>query len=196
MSEAKIIENKIVEDKKEPLIAKYAVGDEKVAKRMEELVKEIVDNKKNEWKLHTESRNMTIDQKQEMMIDMFNYLQDRFGEPFMDITLTKDSNFNSNSHLLKCHKFLQSIEFENVNWNKSHFRYNPYGDFSAVVYLGENDYIEFLSIGDKFTTFRFSFDVVGNIYTMKFPYPAIRPSDYKLNKVGEKKEEKDEKVNT
>lgn len=160
----------------EPIKYVKPIGPKHITEQIEKEIKEHTDNKKNEYKLHQESSNWTIEQKQEMFSLFFSYLEDRFGHPFCESVLTANSNFYSNSYLLKCHKFLKCLKLENIYYPKSHFRYTPYGEYSCVVYLNDFDFIEFMMVGTKTTTIRFSFDVVGNTFTLKYPYPLAGDS--------------------
>lgn len=126
---------------------------------------------------------MSIEQRKEAIKLMWEFLHDRFGTDFNNTILTKDSNFYDNSYLLKCHKFVQAMSLKNFNYEKSIIVLDPYNQIKSRLYLNDYDYVEFLQIGYQYLTLRFSFDVAGNIFNLKYPYPCEVRKDNNIDEV-------------
>lgn len=121
----------------------------------------------------TSDQKLTIEQRKELIKDMFDYLHDRFGCDFSKVILTHNSNFYDNSPLLWCHKFMAALSLKNINYENSSFRIDEYGVIRAILYMGEHDFIEFINVGRQYCTVRFSVDIVGNHFVLKYPFPLV-----------------------
>ncbi len=130
------------------------------------------------------SIKFTIEQRKELIKDMWNYLHDRFGRDFSEVILTHDSNFYDNSPLAWCHAFMRCLSLKNIDYERSSIYEDAYGIIKAVLYMN-HDYIEFINIGEQFCTVRFSYDVFGNHFTLKYPYPVIKEKEETSEKLTE-----------
>lgn len=136
---------------------------------------------KDELKMIEDAKNMhlkpelymDIQEKKESIVYFLVFIHEVFGCTIDKIILTNKSNFKSDNevYLLRCHKFLQSINLDSINWEKSVFTFDAYGQMNLKLFIGDFDYVHFMNIGLRTCILRFSFDLISNHFTLEYPYP-------------------------